>query len=55
MGLKVIAEGVEKHSHLDVLKKLGCDEAQGYLFSKPLLADDFVRFLETANSGSAAA
>jgi diguanylate cyclase (GGDEF)-like protein len=55
LGLKVIAEGVETPAHLDVLKELGCDEAQGYLFSKPLLEDDFLEYLETAKSGAAAA
>ncbi len=32
----VVAEGVEHVEQLNLLKKLGCDLAQGYLFSKPL-------------------
>jgi diguanylate cyclase (GGDEF)-like protein len=55
MGLKVIAEGVEQPSHLDILVELGCDEAQGFLFSRPLLEKDFIGFIETSKSGIAAA
>jgi diguanylate cyclase (GGDEF)-like protein len=37
-GMIVIAEGVETAAHLDFLAGLGCEDAQGYLFSKPLPA-----------------
>lgn len=36
LGLKVVAEGVETLPHSDQLKKLGCEFAQGYYFSRPL-------------------
>ena len=36
VGLKVVAEGVENDYELRQLRKLGCDQAQGYYFSKPL-------------------
>jgi len=45
MGLKVIAEGVETEGQLGYLRGLACDEMQGYYFSPPLSADDFVALL----------
>lgn len=41
LGLRVVAEGVETSEILTQLCLLGCDQAQGYLFSKPVAADDF--------------
>ena len=38
LELQVTAEGVESRGQLQALSKLGCDEYQGYLFSKPLPA-----------------
>ena len=40
LRLKVVAEGVENQEVLSILKSLGCDKFQGYLFSRPVLADD---------------
>ncbi len=40
MDIEVTAEGVEKQEELDMLKELGCDNAQGYLFAKPLPFDE---------------
>lgn len=39
LGLRVVAEGVENASTLDALKRLRCDEVQGYLVSRPLEAE----------------
>ncbi len=41
IGIKTIAEGVETQGQLDFLRLQGCDEVQGYYFSKPLTARDF--------------
>lgn len=43
-GIIVIAEGVETEEQLNILKKLNCDEVQGYYFSKPLLSEDLEAF-----------
>jgi diguanylate cyclase (GGDEF)-like protein len=39
LALRVVAEGVETREQLALLKSLGCDEYQGYYYSKPLPAD----------------
>jgi diguanylate cyclase (GGDEF)-like protein len=46
LKLKVVAEGVETESQFDYLRGLGCDEIQGYYFSRPLDAPAFATFLE---------
>ena len=45
-GLDVIAEGVETEAHLAFLKKHGCKAYQGYLFSKPISAEEFEGLLK---------
>src|SRR6185295_2427220 len=48
LKLKVVAEGVESEDQSSLLRLLRCDEMQGYLFSRPLLARDCPRYLDTA-------
>jgi diguanylate cyclase (GGDEF)-like protein len=45
LRLKVVAEGVETPAQLDFLKTVGCDEYQGYHFSRPLPALEFERVI----------
>jgi EAL domain-containing protein (putative c-di-GMP-specific phosphodiesterase class I) len=35
LGLRVVTEGVEKAAQVDVLRKLGCDDVQGYFYGRP--------------------
>ena len=44
LGLSVTAEGVETATQVERLRALGCDELQGYHFSRPITADEFEAF-----------
>lgn len=47
LGIKTLAEGVETKEHLEYLKKIGCDQIQGYYYGKPEPADEmFLRLSE---------
>jgi len=45
LGLKVVAEGVERAEQVDMLRKLGCREAQGFGYARPMSAGDFAEWL----------
>jgi diguanylate cyclase (GGDEF)-like protein len=47
LRLRVVAEGIENQAQLAFLKERHCDEGQGYLFSRPVLAEQFAALLET--------
>lgn len=55
LGLKTTAEGIEDSETFDTLRSLGCDQAQGYLFSPPMPAPDFdgwvMRRIENGQTG----
>ena len=48
LNLQVVAEGVESEEQLAFLRERGCQLAQGYLFSKPVRAEEFRSLLETS-------
>ncbi|QRR06637.1 EAL domain-containing protein [Burkholderia sp. MS455] len=48
LGMKVTAEGVETQAQSRFLQQIGCDMQQGYLFSRPLDANDYARRLGAA-------
>jgi EAL domain-containing protein (putative c-di-GMP-specific phosphodiesterase class I) len=50
LNLKVIAEGVETAGQFTMLKDRQCTEMQGYLFSRPLPADQMTLFLKEGNA-----
>ena len=52
LGLNVVAEGVETREQLRFLRRHNCNHVQGYIFSRPLSADDFFKFLVSIASSA---
>lgn len=46
LGYQLICEGVETDQQIEVLKQIGCDEIQGYWYSRPLKMEDYEKLLE---------
>ncbi|WP_191490150.1 putative bifunctional diguanylate cyclase/phosphodiesterase [Pseudomonas sp. FEN] len=53
LRLEVVAEGVETPEQLALLHDFGCDQAQGYLISKPLPLTELVEYLSSGAAGQA--
>jgi diguanylate cyclase len=54
LDMRVVAEGVESHEQWAVLRELGCDRAQGYLFARPVPSSELPRAVERAMRATAA-
>jgi|GEM_PF-861563 len=50
LGLHVIAEGIETQAQLDILRRMGCAYGQGYLFSRPVKAEEFAQVAARINA-----
>jgi diguanylate cyclase (GGDEF)-like protein/PAS domain S-box-containing protein len=50
LGFTVVAEGVESGPQADFLRKLGCEQAQGFLFARPMTAADFTAHIANVRS-----
>jgi len=55
LGMAVVAEGVETSEQLAMLRRLGCDEAQGYMLGRPVAADEMALRLAPAPRRDASA
>jgi EAL domain-containing protein (putative c-di-GMP-specific phosphodiesterase class I) len=55
LDLLVIAEGIEKPHQFEVLHRLGCDAAQGYLIGRPMAAAELAGRIEAISRQSSAA
>jgi diguanylate cyclase (GGDEF)-like protein/PAS domain S-box-containing protein len=51
LGLQTIAEGVETEGQLSFLREQGCNEMQGYYFSKPLPSEQFEEYMRLKSLG----
>ncbi len=54
LGLKVVAEGTETEAHINLLKNLNCEMAQGYFYSRPVDSHSVAKLL-ASNQGTSAA
>lgn len=49
LGVRIVAEGVEREEQASFLRSIGCDELQGYLYGRPVNAVEFEQLLATRN------
>ena len=53
LRISVVAEGIETETQFEMLRAMGCDTGQGYLFAKPLPAAEATRLLAPSRSSVA--
>ena len=53
LNLNVVAEGVETETQLAYIKKLSCEQYQGYLMSRPVVAEQFMTLLQDSSRRAA--
>ena len=51
VGCEVVAEAVEKAAQADILKAMGCQTVQGYLFAEPMVEADYLNWLQRTEDG----
>lgn len=54
LGIKCVAEGIETPEEADMMRRMGCDEGQGFLWHKPMPADEFFRWVARYEKNAAA-
>ena len=52
VGAEVVAEAVENVAQADILRAMGCDTVQGYVFAGPMFEDEFTSWTGNADRGS---
>jgi len=52
VGCEVVAEAVETVAQADILRAMGCDTVQGYIFAAPMFEDEFLSWIGNADRGS---
>ena len=51
VGAEVVAEAVENVAQADILRAMGCDTVQGFVFAHPMFEDDYVAWIRNAERG----
>ena len=54
VGAEVVAEAVENIAQADILRAMGCETVQGFIFAHPMFEDDFVAWIRNAERGTRA-
>jgi EAL domain-containing protein (putative c-di-GMP-specific phosphodiesterase class I) len=49
---EIVAEAVETVAQADILRAMGCDTIQGYIFSAPMFEEEFLSWIRSAENGS---